>query len=225
MFRCVVTFLIQFACQGLFAQATPQPQPLGLSAPNTTTATPAPTLPAASTPAPESRESILVKLLTVKHETASGVHAAVLSDSQKDQPLDGLVGSFGSTYAFITVLFYSDFPELASPIRTPDPRPHIYVAFDANPRGRLFLVKTRVNRSKNTRSVKMGTSGYGSVSSVTSPDQDWVIPSTVKLIRPGIWEFTPNKELFPGEYGLFATLQAGNIGAGGGELFDFGVDR
>jgi hypothetical protein len=170
------------------------------------------------------REAALEKLLAPHRKFMSGIGAVVLRTKKEDVGLDGVPGSFATAYAFVTVLLYNDFPDAKAPVRTTDKTAKLWVAFDGSIRGRLFLVKAKTNRSKNTRSVKVGTSGYGSISSMTSPDQDWVIACTTKEVKPGVWEFTPNAPLETGEYGLFASIQGGGRGVGGGELFDFGID-
>jgi hypothetical protein len=176
-------------------------------------------------PAPDPRADTLTKLLEPKADTKTCVQAAVLHTKDKDLPLEGMLGGFATTYAFITILIYSDFPELAAPARTIDTQPTILVRSPGSPRGKLFLVKVEVNKKKGNRSLKMGNSGFGSMSSIQTPDQDWVIPVTTKEVQPEVWEFTPQKPLKPGEYGLFASLAAGVTPGGiGGQLFDFGVD-
>jgi hypothetical protein len=175
-------------------------------------------------PGTDPREVALDKMLSPNRRFVSGVSGVALRTKNEDLILDGVPGSFASAYAFITVLFYNDFPDAKAPVRTTDRTPKLLVAFDGSIRGRLFLVKAKVNRGKNTRSVKVGSSGYGSVSSMTSPDQDWVIACRTKEVKPGIWEFAPNAPLEPGEYGIFASIQGGGRGVGGGELFDFGID-
>jgi hypothetical protein len=126
--------------------------------------------------------------------------------------------------AFVTVIFWSEFPEITAPVRFTDQAPSILAVMDGSPRGKVFLVKVDADKGRNKRYLKMGNSGFGSVSGATSPDQDWVIPSTTKETRPGVWEFTPNALLKKGEYGLFVSISAGFSGAMGGELFDFAID-
>jgi len=133
------------------------------------------------------------------------------------------VGAFATTYAFVTVLFYSDFPDPAAQVRITDPMASVLISYDANPRGRLFFVKMKPDKGR--RSLKMGKSGFGSISAITAPDADWVIPAAYSEIRPGVWEFVPKTPLKKGEYGLFASMAAGATPGGmSGELFDFAID-
>ena len=150
----------------------------------------------------------------------------MLHTRDKDLSLESMVGGFATTYAVFAVLFYSDFPELAAPARTSDTQPSVLVRSSGSPRGKIFMVRVEVNKRKGNRSLKMGNSGFGSVSGITTPDQDWVIPVTTKEVQPEIWEFKPQKPLKPGEYGIFATLATGAIPGGiGGQLYDFGIDK
>ncbi len=189
-------------------------------------ATPAPDAASAIIPAQDPRADALTKMLNTESQGNASVQAAILRAKDKDQALESMVGGFATTYAVFTVLFYSDFPELAAPVRTFDPEPTIWVKSPGSPRGKIFLVRVEVNKRKGNRSLKMGNSGYASVSSISTPDQDWVVPSSTKEVQPGVWEFRPLKPLKPGEYGVFATLATGTMPGGmGGQLYDFGVDK
>jgi len=182
-------------------------------------ASPAP----AASPASDPRAEALDKLLAPRRTSASGVKAAVLHTKDKDLALDGLTGAFATTYAFVTVLFYSDFPEPAAQVRVNDASASVMFTYDANPRGKIVMVK--VKPDKGRRSLKMGKSGFGSISAITAPDADWVIPCDSVEVKPGTWTFTPKAPLKKGEYGLFASMAAGMTPGGmSGELFDFAID-
>ena len=154
------------------------------------------------------REVNLAKLFTKSK--------VVLRTNDLDFALDSVHGGLAFTSAFLTVLVYSDFPDLIAPVRTKDAQLAILLSHAGSIRGDFFLVKAKSNEGQNTRSVKMGNSGFGTVSNTTMPDSDWVIPTTHTEIRPGIWEIKPNKALKRGEYGIYVV--------GPAKLFDFGVD-
>jgi hypothetical protein len=198
-----------FLCLGMFAQ-DPAPAPQ---------VTIVPAVPS------DPREEALSKLLQNKRTSMSAVKAVVLRYKDKDVSLDGMPGGHGHTMAFFTAIIWSNFPELTAPVHITDHLPSVFTAFEGgSPRGKLFLVKVEPDKGKSCRSLKMGNSGFGSVSNVGSPDQDWVIPTTSKEVKPGIWEFTPGAPLKKGEYGLFATMAAGFSGGTSGEIFDFAID-
>jgi hypothetical protein len=148
---------------------------------------------------------------------------AVLVDRKGDHKLTYTPGNFSHTFAFVTALFYSDFPDMHAELRTIGSMPTFWVRID-NPKGRVFLVATKVNERTNNRSVKMGRSGYASVSSVMTPDSDWTIPFVAKDRGEGLWELTPKEPLKPGEYGIFASAMSAGVPSPGGVLYDFGVD-
>lgn len=134
-------------------------------------------------------------------------------------------GDFSTTYAFVTVLFFLDFPGLHADFRITDPRPTVVVRSTKDLRGRVFLVKAESNKKDKTRSVKVGKASPFGMKSWSSPDSDWTVECDVKELQPGLWEMTPKKDLKKGEYGvLFRGGFLGNLGAEQGELFDFGVD-
>lgn len=156
----------------------------------------------------------------------AGVLGAVLSSKDADTKLTALPGTIGSTYAFVTALIFASFPGLHADTRITDPDPSLHVMMGGDPAGRVYLVKLAVNDRTNDRSVKLGHSGFASVSGVTAPDAKWAIPYTATQVKPGEWTLTPKAPLAPGEYGVFVGVgtMASGIAGPGGELYGFGVD-
>lgn len=131
-----------------------------------------------------------------------------------DLRLRGINGSSSTRNAFITVLFFSDYPGMAATARTHDARPTFTVYSTNNPQGTVYLVKLKVNDDDQNRSLKMGNSGFGSIKNVGAPDKDNQIHYDAVQVGDGNeWKLTPTKDLKPGEYGVLY-----------GTLFDFGVD-
>jgi hypothetical protein len=62
----------------------------------------------------------------------------------------------------------------------------------------------------------MGKSGMWSSKDLGAPDGDWTIRFTFKQVQPGLWRMDPEKDLKPGEYGVWGPSS---------ELYDFGVDK
>lgn len=149
-----------------------------------------------------------------------GVHLGpsdvVLCTTEGNLKLASIQGSPSSTYAFVTVLFYMDYPGLRSDRRIKDRRPSILIMSDNKPTGRYFFVSAKTDQGDNVRSVKMGRMKMFAVNSIGSPDKDWTIDDEVKEEKPGVWRLTPKKDLKPGEYGLWVGPQ--------GEMYDFAVD-
>ena len=132
-----------------------------------------------------------------------------------EKDLKSTAGSVSTTYAFVTVLLFSDFPGLAAPVRTTDPRPTFLVSSRQSPVGRYFLVKAKPNKGDRNRSVKMGRAGFVTYKEVGAPDVDWQIPADVVEEQPGLWRMTPRRPLPKGEYGVWVKTN---------DLFDFAVE-
>lgn len=156
---------------------------------------------------------------------ASAGEGVWLRAQGREVPLQSVQGDFSTTYAFVTVLFFLDFPALHADLRTTDPRPILVVRLTKNPRGRVFLVKCKSNKGDNNRSVKVGKASVFGMKSWSTPDNDWTIECDVNEAQSGVWELAPKRELAKGEYGLlFRGGFMGNLSGEQGELFDFGVD-
>ncbi len=158
-------------------------------------------------------------------EQSVTLDAVVLSAKDSDQRLESLPGAFSTTYAFVTVLMFIDFPDQHATVRITDTRPVLHLKIGANPHGRVYLVKTEINPKTNDRSVKLGHSGFGSVGGMTNPDAKWVVASTVTQDGNGIWKLVPDAPLAKGEYGIFTpNVIAGTAMPASGVLYGFGVD-
>lgn len=151
--------------------------------------------------------------------------AVVLSTTAGDTRLQPTPGAMGTRYAFVTVLMFLDFPEKRADVRIAEKRPTLHLKMEANPTGRVYLVKAETNERRNNRAVKLGRSGFGSISDMTVPDTDWVVPATVAAGGTGVWSLVPSQDLAPGEYGVFtANVMGGMQIPGSGSLYAFGVD-
>jgi hypothetical protein len=53
------------------------------------------------------------------------------------------------------------------------------------------------------------------VKNLGAPDSDNQMPYDVVAEGPDTWRLTPTKDLKPGEYGLWSSMQ---------EMYDFGID-
>lgn len=132
--------------------------------------------------------------------------------------LTSMEGHMATTWAYVTVLTFSDFPGLKADVRIRDPHPQILIQSSKSPQGRFFLVRCESNPKDGNRSVKLGRSGIFSHKDFGVPDSDWTIPFDVRQVEPGIWRMDPKQDLKPGEYGLYGGLFSA------ADLYDFGVD-
>lgn len=131
-----------------------------------------------------------------------------------DMRLRGINGSSSTRNAFVTVLFFTDYPGTAATVRAHDTRPSFTVYSTNNPKGTIYIASLDVNRGDQNRSLKMGNSGFGSIKNVGAPDKDNQVPYDAVQVGSGNeWRLTPTKDLKPGEYGVLY-----------GSLYDFGID-
>jgi hypothetical protein len=63
-----------------------------------------------------------------------------------------------------------------------------------------------------------GDVGRGDVE--CAPDDDSMVKCDIVEEKPGLWRFTPIKELKPGEYGIYVGK-----GEQTASLYDFGIDK
>lgn len=180
------------------------------------------TTPETVTPdASQSREANVEKLLEPGN-VPKGLQGVVLSTKDNDIKMLSAAGSVSATYAFVTVLIYDDFPDLHASLQINDARPTFHLRIGESPNGRVFLVKAKSNDGPHNRSVKIGTSGFGRMSGMTSPDPKWVIPWNAVETSPGNWTMTLSDDLPPGDYGIY-TPPRDTKSTVGGELYGFEI--
>lgn len=173
------------------------------------------TAPASSSPQAQTSQEKLAD----KEPGLFGPSDVVLCSRGGNYKLNSIGGSISSTYAFVTVLIFADFPGRHASTRVKDSRPSVLIDSKKSPAGRYFLVKAESNKRDGTRSVKMGRMHMFSFKSINAPDKDWVVKTTLKEEKPGIWRLSPVSNLKPGEYGLL------EIGLPQIQMYDFGVDK
>jgi|WetSurMetagenome_2_1015567.scaffolds.fasta_scaffold09635_3 hypothetical protein len=175
----------------------------------------APPDPPKAAPAQEEKMVVEVKGISNFHFGPSDV---VLCSTDGNYKLLSTQGSVSSTYAFVTVLLFSDFPGLHAGVRVKDAQPSVLIQSENSPAGRYYFVKAKSNKGDKTRSVKTGRMGWFNAKSMTVPDKDWTVDTFQTEEKPGVWRLSPAKKLEPGEYGLWV------LGAQP-EMYDFGVDK
>jgi len=143
------------------------------------------------------------------------------SGSQTDlTPVDGDVKTIVAP--FVGMRRFVVFSEVAAKVRTKDRRPSLLLASDRDPRKGWWLVKLDQDKDPEDmdRSIDVESPGmWGGVLS-SSPDEDSVVNHDVVEEKPGLWRFTPRKDLKPGEYGLYVGK-----GERASTLYDFGIDK
>jgi hypothetical protein len=124
---------------------------------------------------------------------------------------------------FVGMKRFIIFPEPTAQVRTSDHKPSVTIATDKDPHKLFWLVKLDpdkedgkvVNRSMDVESPGM----WGGVLS-SAPDKDNQVKCDETQDKPGVWRFTPTKELKPGEYGIYVGK-----GEQTGIVYDFGIDK
>lgn len=175
--------------------------------------------------APSANEAIEL-LRDAKEPPSNKILGVVLESAGSNTTLHASPGALAYTNAFATVLVYLDYPGQHAEVRTHQRKPTIYVRTEADPANRLYLVKLESNKRTRTRSVKMGRSGFGTISGITAPDSAWTVPFSAHREAADIWKITLNVELKPGEYGLLIpTVVGGQLIPGNAQLYAFGIDK
>jgi hypothetical protein len=114
------------------------------------------------------------------------------------------------------------FDEVAAKVRTKDRKPSVTIASGKDPSQSYWFVKLDPDTDAEdmNRSIDVESPGMWGGSMSSAPDDDFRIKCEKSETKPGVWRFTPIKELKPGEYGVY-------IGRGEqtGIVYDFGVDK
>lgn len=136
-----------------------------------------------------------------------------LSVNGSDTPLQATMGQdrfFGFMgYGVIHRVFLG----AKSRDRTKETQPSVTFKLDYSPVDRAYLVKLDESQKEDYRSFKNTRRKTGDGMTVGPPD-DSIIPCTATEVSQGLWKFTPNAKLKPGEYGLYFRTQ----------LWAFGID-
>jgi hypothetical protein len=123
---------------------------------------------------------------------------------------------------FVGMRRFVSIPELAATVRTKDKKPSVLVASDKDPRKIYWLVKLDQDKDPEDMNRGMDVESPGMWGGVMSsaPDDDSRVKCDITEQQPGVWKYTPIKDLKPGEYAIY--VGKGEQTAG---LYDFGVDK
>ncbi len=138
-----------------------------------------------------------------------------LITNERTYDLMSIAGAESSTFAYVTMLLWNNYPGIHAETRTKDRDAYLLLQSDKSPTGRYYIVRLDSNQRSSDRSLKMGREGLFSSRSIGHPDNTWTITFDVTQEREGLWRLKPKSPLKPDEYGLWM---------GTGELYDFGVD-
>jgi len=123
---------------------------------------------------------------------------------------------------FVGMRRFINFAEIAATVRTKDRKPSVTIATDKDPHKTYWMVKLDQDKDPEdmNRSLDVESPGMWGGSMSSAPDDDSMVKCEITEEKPGLWRYTPIKELKPGEYGIY-------IGKGEqtASLYDFGVDK
>jgi len=86
------------------------------------------------------------------------------------------------------------------------------------------FILVHLESKKNDREIPTAGGPYAGASASVRPKE--AVPFTHEEVAPGIFKVQPREDVKPGEYGfLYGGNFVGFVPAGGGWLFDFGIDK
>jgi hypothetical protein len=155
---------------------------------------------------------------------SAGAASVTLRASDGTSSLKSVDGDVRTIVApFVGMKRFIVFPDVSATTRTKDHKPSVTIATDKDPHKVFWLVKLDPDKTDNKvtgRSMDVESPGmWGGVMS-SAPDSDNQIKCDETEEKPGLWRLTPQKELKPGEYGVYVGK-----GESIGIVYDFGIDK
>jgi len=165
----------------------------------------------------------------LKRSTAPAPAAAAPSDSGSGFPAVSLVSASGSTALkvnegdhkqfaapFVGLRHFLEFDGKTASTRIKDRRPTLELHLGKNPGAHWWIVRLDPDDDDPTRGLDLQSAGAWGGAHSYEPDEDFIIESNMVDAGSGVWRFKAQKELKPGEYGLYCEK---------GYVYDFGIDR
>jgi len=154
---------------------------------------------------------------------SSGAASVALLSKDGAVDLKTIEGAVKTIVApFVGMRRFIEFDGVEATVRTKDRKPSVTIATDKDPRKLYWMVKLDQDKDPEDmdRSLDVESPGmWGGVMS-SAPDDDSLVKCDITEEKPGLWRFTPLKELKPGEYGIYVGK-----GEQTASLYDFGVDK
>lgn len=153
--------------------------------------------------------------------TGLGTVTLVAKDGTKIlEPSDGDVKTIVAPFVGMRRFIIID--EVAATVRVKDRRPSVTIAVAGDPRKSYWFVRLDQDKDADdmNRSMDVDSPGMWGGTMSSAPDSDMIVHCESVEDKPGVWRFTPLKDLKPGEYGVY-------VGKGEmtGVIYDFGVDK
>ncbi len=154
----------------------------------------------------------------------AGEATITLQASDKTSVLKSIDGDVKTIVApFVGVKRYIIFPEVSAATRTKDRKPSVTITTDKSPHRYFWMVKLDPDKEDGKvtrRSMDVESPGMWGGYMSSAPDSDNQIKCDEKEEKPGLWRLTPQKDLKPGEYGVYVGK-----GESIGIVYDFGIDK
>jgi len=121
---------------------------------------------------------------------------------------------------FVGMRRFVSIADLAATVRTKDRKPSVLIASDKDPRKVYWMVKLDQDKDPEDMNRGMDVESPGMWGGVMSsaPDDDSMVKCDITEQKPGVWKYTPVKDLKPGEYAISigkGAQTAGLLGSGG----------
>ncbi len=117
---------------------------------------------------------------------------------------------------FVGLRHFLEFDGKTASTRIKDRRPTLELHLDKNPGSHWWIVRLDPDDDDPTRGLDLQSAGAWGGAHSYEPDEDFIMESNMVDAGGGVWKFKPNKDLKPGEYGLYCEK---------GYAYDFGIDR
>jgi len=155
-------------------------------------------------------------------QSASGGTKVTLATTSGEVELKVLSGDVRQIVApWVGTKRFVVFTGVSAPTKTKDRRPSLVFASERDPKEVFWLVKLDQDDDEDAmdRSLDVQSPGaWGGVLS-SAPDEDFIIECAVNEEKPGLWRYTPEKNLKPGEYALYTCR-----GESAASIYDFSVE-
>ena len=117
---------------------------------------------------------------------------------------------------FVGLRHYFDFDGSAAEVRTTDRQPTLELRLNSDPSDHWWIVELEADDDDPVLGLDLESAGNWGGSHSYEPDDDQIIDSDIVDAGSGLWRFTPEKKLKPGEYGLYSEK---------GFVYEFGIDK
>src|ERR1043165_368377 len=114
-----------------------------------------------------------------------------LVTGERTYDLMSIAGAESSTFAYVTMLLWNNYPGMHAEVRTKDRDSYILLQSDKSPTGPYYTVRLVSTKGTSDRAVKVGGDGLSRPRSMGAPDDPGRMPFEVAQEREGLWGLKP----------------------------------